>query len=128
MKLTRSSRFVAALVTLFCLLFTQLAVAAYACPQLPTLGHAGISMQNMPGCAGMDVDQPNLCAAHCDAAHQSLDTAAAPQVMPFIACRLALVLSAGAPALSDSTGSDARAPLSHATSPPLAIRHCCLRI
>jgi hypothetical protein len=128
MKLTRPSRFFAALVTLFSLLFAQLAVASYVCPQLPEVDHASVRMRDMPGCPGMDSRQPGLCAAHCDAGHQSLDAAAAPQVPPFIACQLALVL----PSL-DSTSAvlaapAASVPLTRTTAPPLAIRHCCFRI
>lgn len=127
MKLTRSSRYVAALITLFSLLFTQLAVAAYTCPQLPTVNHATAHMQTMPampGCAGMDARQANLCAAHCDAGHQSLDAGAAPQVAPFIAGQLALVLPSGEPAAAELAAPATAAPLTRATAPPLAIRHC----
>jgi len=127
MKLTRTSRFIAALITLFSLLFTQLAVASYSCPQQSTVNHASV-MQDMPGCTGMDAQQPSLCAAHCDAGHQSLDAAAAPQVLPFIACQLALVLPPIVSAVSGLAAPAASLPLTRSTAPPLAIQHCCFRI
>lgn len=128
MKLTRPSRFIAALITLFSLLFTQLAVASYTCPQLSTVNHASVNMQDMPGCTGMDAQQPNLCAAHCDAGHQSSDTAAAPQVLPFIACQLALVLPSDESISSELSAPAAAVSLTRTTAPPLAIQHCCFRI
>jgi hypothetical protein len=128
MKSTRPVRFIAALITLCSLLFTQLAVASYACPDLSTAGHAAVRMHDMPGCTGMDADQPNLCAAHCDAGHQSLDAAAVPQVLPFIACQLALVLPSMELISSGLAAPAATPPLTRTTAPPLAIRHCCFRI
>lgn len=128
MKSTRSSRIVAALFTLFSLLFTQLAVASYTCPQLSMADHAGARMQDMPGCSGMDAGNPNLCAAHCDAGHQSLDIAAAPQALPFIAGQLTLVLPSLGLMSADAIAPAATPPLTRTTAPPLAIRHCCFRI
>ena len=125
-NLTRPSRFLAALVTLFCLLFTQLAVAAYACPGVGAMTVAA-SSGSMPGCTDMDMPQPGLCAAHCEAGHQSLDTPGAPHVQPFVAGALALVLSGDsvqtAPAAAPHTDS-----LTRTTAPPLIIRNCCFRI
>ena len=128
MKLTRPSRFIAALITLFSLLFTQLAVASYACPQLPTVNHATVRMQDVPGCTGMDAQHTNVCAAHCDTGHQSLDAAAAPEALPFIACQLALVLPSSESISSELATSATSVPLTRTTAPPLAIRHCCFRI
>jgi hypothetical protein len=128
MKLTRSSRFIAALITLFSLLFTQLAMASYACPQLYTANHETVRMQDMSGCTGMTTQQSNLCEAHCDAGHQSLDAAAAPQVLPFIACQLALVLPSDESSSSGMAVPVASVPLTRTTAPPLTIRHCCFRI
>src|SRR5437899_6236970 len=101
MKLSRPSRFVAALIALVSMLFMQLAVAGYACPGLETgqvsesvamSADAGSqSMQSMPGCAGMDAAQPGLCHAHAQVGNQSLDKAELPHVQPFVAAALTLV-------------------------------------
>lgn len=131
MKLSRSTRFLAALVTLFSLLFTQLAVAAYVCPNLATspISTAADSGQGaMSGCTGMDEQQPGLCKAHCDRNHQTLDTPAAPHVAPFVATSLTCVLPDAGVAAPVLANRDAALPLEHATSPPIAIRHCCFRI
>ncbi|WP_228892575.1 hypothetical protein [Pseudoduganella aquatica] len=131
MKLSRPTRLIAAIIMLFSLLFAQLAVAAYACPVL--IGQQApeaVSMPDMPGCTDMSMDKssPSLCAAHCDAGHQSADTSSTPAVQAFVPCELELVLpriERSAPALAFSRES---VPLTRATSPPLAIQHCCFRI
>jgi hypothetical protein len=125
MKLSRPSRFIAALLTIFSLLFTQLAVAAYACPA--SNAAAMSAMGDMAGCQAMDMDQQGLCAAHCDPGHQSLDTPGAPHVQPFVAAALAVVLISAhaqqpAAALPDAYR------LTRTTAPPLSIRNCCFRI
>ena len=130
MKLSRPSRFVAALVTLFSLLFTQLAVASYACPTLKTAGAsvaATTSGGDMAGCQGLDAAQPSLCKAHCDTDRQSANTPAAPQVAPFVAAALTIVLPEHMPQVPTAAWSDAPR-LTRTTAPPLAIRNCCFRI
>jgi hypothetical protein len=127
MKLSRPVRSIAAIIMLFSLLFAQLAVAAYACPAQAT---TVVGMSSMPGCTDMSMDKtsPALCAAHCDAHHQSVDTSGTPAVQPFVPCELELVLpriERSTPALAFSLES---VPLTRATAPPLAIRHCCFRI
>lgn len=130
MKLSRPSRFLATLITLFSLLFTQLAVAAYACPGLDV---AGVLMAqampdtDMPGCRNMDQEQPGLCAAHCDANHQSLDTPGAPLVQPFFPAELSVVLLEGAAQYSVGAGPVA-VRMIRTPAPPLIIRNCCFRI
>ncbi|MES2259960.1 MAG: hypothetical protein V4724_15660 [Pseudomonadota bacterium] len=130
MKPFRSPRVLVALVTLFSLLFAQLAVAAYVCPDLNTTKMAARMVhENMPGCQGMDdTAQPGLCHAHCAAGQQSLDLPATPHVAPFIAGELSVILPRiedGVPALPCAAGSLL---LARSTAPPLAIRHCCFRI
>jgi hypothetical protein len=116
---------------LFSLLFSQLAVSAYACPVLNEAQKAQASdMANMPGCTGMNEDKgsPALCAAHCDAGHQSAETTGTPAVQPFVPCSLEVVLPRiehSAPPLGPLLES---VPLTRATAPPLAIQHCCFRI
>lgn len=62
------------------LLFTQLAVSAYACPALAEAARGTAVMAEMPGCDGnmpraMDTDQPQLCQAHCQQGLQTVQTA-----------------------------------------------------
>ncbi|MFD2365675.1 hypothetical protein [Pseudoduganella sp. GCM10020061] len=128
---TRPSRLLAAIVTLFSMLFMQLAVAAYECPALET-GHgktallAADSNGDMSSCADADPDQPNLCQAHDQAGNQSLDKPAAPLLQPFIATS-AWRLVPPDPAPPYASTSHLIPSLEHAIAPPLAIRNCCLR-
>ena len=78
MRLTRNTRFFAGLYALVSVLFTQFAVAGYACPDLQ-LGQSvnladAMDSQAMPGCEGMDQDKPNLCKSHCEASSQSANS------------------------------------------------------
>ena len=135
MKLSRPSRFIAALIALFGMLFMQLAVASYACPGI-NMGadsgmasmSAGIDDQRMSSCASMDTIQPNLCHAYEHADKQSLDKPELPEVQPFIAVGLALPVDTLVLAtLPDATPTES-ARLTHATAPPISIRNCCFRI
>lgn len=135
MKLSRLSRAVVAFVTLFSLLFMQLAIAAYACPVMSgkegNEGRALVMMSSdMPGCAGVDANQPTLChaASQNELAKQSLDKPPGPQVQAFIATTL--VLAVQSTVMSDLPPGNIGqfADLSRATLPPIAIRHCCWRI
>ncbi|WP_228893955.1 hypothetical protein [Pseudoduganella aquatica] len=129
MKLPRTQRVFAALLTVLSLLFTQLAVAAYACPDLVMEAMAAKVMQDaMPGCTEMNVGKPGLCQAHCASGHQSLDAPATPHIGAFIATGMVAVIpirvvfDSELPTLVSSTL------LARSTAPPLAIRHCCFRI
>lgn len=128
MRLSRPSRFFAALLTLFCLLFTQLAVASYVCPtlEMTPAPKATMSHADMPGCQ-MDIADKGLCKAHCEAGNQSLDKPATPHVSPFIPAELAVVLVVGAVTASESALPVANW-LARTTAPPLTIRNCCFRI
>ncbi len=130
MKLSRPSRFLAALITLLSLLFTQLAVAAYTCPE-PDAAAAIMAMAamhaDMPGCRDMDQQQSGLCAAHCDTGHQTLDTPGAPHLQAFIAAELTVVLREGAAQYAIAR-MPAASRLTRTTAPPLIIRNCCFRI
>ena len=123
MKLSRRSRLVAAFVTLCCLLFTQLAVAAYACPALDKAPAAAIASP----CANMDMQQPGLCKAHCEAGQQTVDANSPLHITPFVPAALAVVgleLPAAAP---NFVSHDSNC-LNHSTAPPLSIRNCCFRL
>jgi hypothetical protein len=135
MKSSRQFRCVAALIALFSMLFMQLAVASYACPNL-RMGQDGgalarsssSGMQNMAGCTGMDMQQPSLCHAHSQAGHQSLDKPDLPQVQPFVAVELMQALVFTDTAYRPLSAESPAPLLQRATAPPLSIRHCCFRI
>ncbi len=131
MTLTRPSRFVAALIALFSVLFMQFAVAAYACPGM---SHAGAAMtanldrQAMSGCEGMDMEQPNLCHAYGQAGDQSLDKPQPPHVAPFVPVQLMLAWSAGDVVYPTIAAEPESFLLKWAAAPPISIRNCCFRI
>lgn len=121
-----------ALLALLCVVFMQMATAAYACPSLaeaevrvlaPAAEHAG-----MAGCAGVvDLEQPNLCQSHAQFGKQSLDKPVQPPVAPFAAAALVLELDGVFPTQLHSPAPSAPT-LSRQTAPSLAITHCCFLI
>lgn len=130
MRYPRRIRLVGAIVALLSLLFMQLAVAAYACPNLAPAQRAPMldaSGQPMADCTQMDDQSPTLCHAEAHKITPSLDKPDAPSVMPFVATGFALPLL-----WPEVTVSTAQAPVTllHASgaSPPIAIRHCCFRL
>lgn len=135
MHLSRQSRFVAALIALFSMLFMQLAVASYACPNVRTAHDTAAVMmspdssaQTMPGCVGMDLEQPSLCHAQDQVGNQSLDKPNFPQVQPFIAIGLTQALVYIDAAYRPLTAQPRPFVLARVTAPPLSIRNCCFRI
>lgn len=125
----RTVRLVAAIITMFSLLFAQLAVAAYECPELTVSSMSVKAAQDaMPGCTDMDMARPNLCQAHCANAHQSLDAPAAPHIGAFVSCGLVAILAEADELFSMAPPAAGSALLTRTTSPPMAIRHCCFRI
>ena len=130
------------------MLFTQIAVASYACPSLigmkamvddgsmsarsEAAAHAQDSMDKSaamsPGCDQIDQDAANLCAEHCHFGQQSSDTAPMPMVLAPVA---ALLYSF--PLEPESLSGSARSfPASDAVlaapPPPHTILHCVYRI
>lgn len=130
--MTRLFRLLAVGITLIGLLFTQLAVAAYACPEFGA-GNPVVNPQvidpDMPGCQGMPLDQqaPSLCGAHCDDAPQSADTPSVPAVAPFVQAALTVVLALNDASLPIDSLPDGFE-LTRTGSPPLIVRNCCFRI
>lgn len=129
----RRTRFFTALFALLSLLFMQLAVAGYACPSERSSQAAEIAAMAEAGmpCAetmslSMDDEQPNLCRAHCQAGQQTADKYELP---PLAAAVVTNVVHAASTAMPNLDGPPVQGPLLHrATSPPLAIQHCCFRI
>ena len=138
MKLSRQSRFAAALLALFSLLFTQLAVAGYACPSMQiaqAMGAIAISAEaavvdhsDMPGCEGMDAEDPVLCQNHGQVVNQSLVKAELPNVSPFTAAMLVQTVSHADSACQTTTFHTPSLLLARSTAPPLSIRNCCFLI
>lgn len=135
MRSSRQFRFVAALIALLSMLFTQLAVASYVCPNKGGgQDQAVVTMtpvsapSGMNGCAGLDVEQPSLCHAHGQVGNQSLDKPDLPQVQPFIAVGLMQALTYLDTAYRPSLPQPRALALTRATAPPLTIRNCCFRI
>jgi hypothetical protein len=130
MKISRPSRIIAAIITIFSLLFTQLAVASYACPGMNTANPAAsaTNVVKMADCANMDKDQPGLCHSHCEAGSQAADTPHAPLVQPFVAAQLTVVLNEAESVFPSHALQPEGVLLQRSTAPPLAIRNCCFRI
>ena len=121
------------------LLFTQIAIAAYACPQLsPTRfsqPSAAVESMAMPSvadiplcCDGMgrtDPDNPNICAGHCQFGQQSDQTQTPTMPAALLA---SLYIVSPVPELTVPTRpAAASAGILVAASPPHAILHCCFR-
>lgn len=129
MKFSSSSRILTMLLALCSMLFMQLALASYVCPVM-TNGPAPVTMAEMPGCDGTDMQQPALCHAHSQdqAAKQSLDKPDLPQVAAFITGNWVRVISALDLSASQGPRFAKRAPQHLALAPDIAILHCCFRI
>ena len=132
MKVFRTYRVIAAIITIFSLLFTQFALASYACPKLNVAKSVAMAMDaaEMPGCADMDMkmDPPGLCHSHCEAGNQSADTSQAPLVQPFVPAQLTVVLNVADSAVPCHTLHLEGVLPERSSAPPLAIRNCCFRI
>jgi len=114
------------------LLFTQLAVAAYACSALAgTDDSMPAAMANdmqaaMPDCEKVDVVTPNLCLQHCQAGSLSVQTAVQLSIPPAATMLLAVIEPVQPnPSLGITIQS---ALLERETSPPPLIRFGVLRI
>jgi hypothetical protein len=109
------------------LLYTQFALASYVCPATLMPGWMAAKTQ-MADCVGVDKQQPGLCHAHGHKFQQSLDKPDMPQVAPFLSATLMRVVQPAEPLHVHIAAAPPAELLSHPTSPPIAIRHCCFRI
>jgi hypothetical protein len=109
----RCARVTTALLVALSLLFSQLALASYACPGQQDAAMAGMMAAGMP-CEGMDANQPVLCHEHSAGATQAVEALKAPAPgIPFLVQVLAapLVLAAlEAVAVPAGAEPDARPP------------------
>lgn len=138
--MTRAFRQAVCRILIGVLLFAQMAVAAYACPALAISTSACMEAMASPieaadepassmpmGLGQMDMDSPNLCAAHCQFGEQTADpfpglAVPAPVLAGFYV--VPLPTPPVAPARPAAAAPDRLA----AASPPHAILHCCFRI
>lgn len=131
-------------------LFAQMAVAAYACPQLAPAGLSQASASAMAaagttsdasagddnpamdmaaGCDGMgqpDPDNPNLCAEHAHFGQQS-DQTQTPTLPAILLVSLYVIPIVPELKLPTRPAAASTSFLT-AASPPHAILHCCFRI
>ncbi|MGS0742322.1 hypothetical protein ACVBEF_10880 [Glaciimonas sp. GG7] len=131
MKLSRRTRLITAFIMLISMLFTQLAVAGYACPgfNASTVDKPMVmESELMVGCEGMDSAQPALCHASDQAGNQSFDKPQLPHVQAFMAAALTLVVHHLSLTYSPRSAEPSSLLLTRTTAPPLSIRHCCFRI
>lgn len=132
MRYSRRTRLLAAVVALFSLLFMQLAVAAYACPNLAPEHQPPVMLdpsgQPMADCSEVDQQSPSLCQAHTQKLPQSLDKSDPPSIQPFAAIGLVASIVAPEPAVASGFDCAAACLGAHGTAPPIAIRHCCFRL
>ena len=128
----RRTRLISAVFLLISLLFTQWAIASYVCPALTAeaSGTAGSAIAAMPCAETMSADtdsaQPNVCQAHCQAGQQSADRHEVPAPIAIFVLLPSYLLPDILPVLSGPAIQPAQ--LERSTAPPLAIRHCCLRL
>ena len=132
MSRNRRTRLISAMFLLINLLFMQWAVAGYVCPALVSKASDATAMAEagMPCAETMSADrdstQPNLCQAHCQAGQQSADRYELPAPIAVSAFLTNYRLPDLLPVLSRPSLQPAQ--LERSTEPPLAIRHCCLRL
>jgi hypothetical protein len=120
-------RRVFALFALVAVLFSQLAVAAYACPGADGMFGAAIAQQEAPPCHEQEPqDEPGaLCNAHCQQGSQSFaERGASLPAVSFVALPSSMIapradLRADAPRRRTQVSL-----LERPTGPPLAVRHC----
>lgn len=142
MLITRQLRRFVARLLVGALVYAQLALSAYACPPLSSgamdLPDAAIAASVMlPD--GQDADaapaltvhmdsvQPELCAAHCQSAHQNIEIKPAPSpVLALLASYFTLDPKAQGVGHARPAGMAASPPPK--ADPPHAILHCCFRI
>jgi len=129
---TRALKRLIAKIGIVAVLFTQLAVAAYACPALMGMDDSmPVAMADtmdagMSGCEQIDTDNANLCLQHCQAGSQSVQTTPQVSIPPVLMMPLAII----EPVQPVSSLQKAVLPdfLERETSPPRLIRFGVLRI
>lgn len=129
MTVSRPWRRFLSVLTLLAVLFSQMAVAAYACPNMaaPAMEQMEEGDGAMPCCAEPDADAPHLCWQHYQAGKQSADRPDAPTVHAVVA--VLYVLPAPVLVPPDEPVAAAFDPplLARRVEPPASILNCCFR-
>jgi hypothetical protein len=129
MALSRKIRRWTAMFGIVALLFTQMAVAAYACSGLADgnmTTHGSMQADEESPCADMGSGQDNLCLEHCQGS-QTADSYFAPAVA-LVAIPVYRIDQPDQMAVFfQSTHQYAHALLARVTAPPLSVRNCCFR-
>lgn len=127
--MTRRIRAFAALLASVCVLFTQLAVPAYACPLLFSDPAAVETMAEEPGCGGesIDADEKGLCQAHCLQGDQSFERRAPVPADLFTAIPATALRVPPQEPYSQPIPERLPLLLARDAAPSLAVRHCCFR-
>ncbi|MDP3136813.1 MAG: hypothetical protein Q8N17_10845 [Burkholderiaceae bacterium] len=131
MTLTRRYRLLTVIFSLWALLCAQTALAGYVCPGTAKAAQIAQMVQAGMPCAesmsrAMDDELPGLCHAHCQADKQSADNYQVPTLATLAELGAVLTVSVVSAGADDPL---IQAPLlRRATAPPMAVRHCCLRI
>jgi hypothetical protein len=128
MRLSRPSRLIAAIIAIVSLLFVQLAVASYVCPELDAAVEATVPSDNAQIDHCVTAVQPSLCHAHCEPDSQSSHTTHVPPIQAFVASELTVVICDTRVVALARTPDWQAGTLQRSTAPPLAIRNCCFRI
>ena len=125
------------IVMLLMMLWTQLAVASYACPSMLKGAFADSSIADdgaMAGCDDMramatvtDPDNPNLCLQHSLQGDQHADTGPWPLLSQLSVAFLVIDNVDRLAQVATQRMVGARQ-LTRTTAPPIAIAHCCFRI
>ena len=125
-----------ALLALASMLFMQLAVAGYVCPNMQiTRAMGAIALQaavidhaEMAGCEELESGPPAQCKAQAQIGQQSLDKQDPPRVSSFVALPLMLTIASPDRAYQTPITGREGALLTRTTAPPLLIQNCCFRI
>jgi hypothetical protein len=132
MNVRRRWRVVTVVLSLLALLFTQSALATYACAgPSKAFQVAQMTEANLP-CAeemskSMDNEQPSLCHAHCQSAQGTLDHYQPAQLPAISDVGPVLIVAPAAKPVAPGAYLQPSL-LRRSASPPLAVAHCCFRI
>ena len=128
--MNRITRKLVSLLGIVAVVFTQLAVSAYACPvQSMGIGQSGtVDRVSAANSDGRDADSPALCQKHCDNGQQNVNDAPPPPASDSHAQAAAFIVTLPLDPPAPLTTAALAPSLLRTTSPPLSIRNCCFRI
>jgi hypothetical protein len=128
MPFRRPWRRALSVLALLAILFSQLAVAAYACPNMaPAMAQMEEGVEAMPCCAEPDPEAPQLCWQHYQAGKQSADRPDAPTVSAVVAILHVMPAPPLATPPAAAPGTFHPPALERRVEPPASIRNCCFR-